>query len=135
MRNRLPIGPGPSGPKSRPPDTFRKRHGCVTFWLVSNIVLALIFFPELLSLMGDLSRHLPPIVVLLLIIILVGEMICLVGIFRWRKWAVYGYLGFWIAGILLRLMMGFYQARSIGNVIVTSIVFFGFIMPNIEDYE
>ncbi len=116
-------------------ETSRNRHGCVTLWLGANVVLGLILMPTLLSFTDDLNRVFPVPLVYLFLAVPIGEAICGIGILLWRKWAVYGYIALWIAGIVLRLYMGIFQARSVGTAVVTAIFMFGFILPNIENYD
>lgn len=132
---RPPNRPRIVGPSPQTPGEYRKRHGCLTIWLVLYIIVGLFSIVPLLGITVDMATIRPAPLVYLSIAVLIGELICVVGIFRWKKWGVYGFLILQTVGIVLRLSTGLFTLRSIVAVAIGYIMIFTFATPNLSDYE
>ena len=97
MQSNLP-GSDPYGypPPRPPPRAVRERSGCLNLWLIASIVFGLIALFGLIQVWELVLRtpnafqRVSPIGLILLSALLIGMLICVWGIWRWKRWAVYG---------------------------------------------
>jgi hypothetical protein len=72
-----------------------ERGGCLTAWLVVSTILTVIAGVAFMQLLSVLIRprafeDISPVGVLLLGGLMIGSSICLIGVWNWKRWGVYG---------------------------------------------
>jgi hypothetical protein len=108
----------------------KKRHGCVTAFLIWGIILSL--FPLFLFfyfrdyiLPEDLPNGITyNMMIIIGIINAILYIVCIVMLFRWKKWGFWGYILTVVLSIIINQLMG----QDIGNPIfyfVSIVILFG----------
>ena len=94
----------------------KKRHGCLTTWLVfmmlgnSISALAYLFGSQI---MRQILPDLPTWVFPLLAIITTFNTICTIALFKWKKWGFWGFLGSSVAALIINLSIGLGIGQSL----------------------
>ena len=108
----------------------KKRHGCLTAWLVLLVVLnalgsIFIFISKpLLAHMGQSTANLGPSwAVPVAGAICLLQLICVLGIFMWKKWGFYGYAVIAAANVVANAMQGKLVSGLIGAVVIVGILY------------
>lgn len=130
-----PDDPEPAKLASRIYVPTRERHGCLSVWLVLYAITGVIALFSISSMVPQLVRVLPALPVYLMFLVMLGEVICIVATFFWKKWGVYGYLALLTLSMILRLMLGLFTLRSVGSVVFGYAMMYFFALQNIDDYE
>jgi hypothetical protein len=86
----------------------KKRHGCLTAWLILNIAFTLIFI--ILYLVGagvsELPGGSPGWAIPVLVILLIFEIVCAVALFSWKKWGFWGFCAVNVIGLIVDIYLG-----------------------------
>jgi len=80
----------------------KKRHGCLTAWLILSIAFNLFFIFGYLSGAGVSvvpGAASPQWAVPVLVLLLILEIICVAALFSWKKWGFWGFCAVNIAGL------------------------------------
>lgn len=100
------ITPEQNMPPAQP--VKKKRHGCLTTWLIliiiANIVITFIDIGLILSDMDEYPGWAIPVDV----IIVVWVVVCAIAIFMWKKWGFYGFVGSAVIQAIVSIIVGNY---------------------------
>ena len=86
----------------------KKRHGCLTTWLVLTIIFNVIFTVLYLAGAGvsKSARGSPAWAIPVLVLLLIFEIICTLALFSWKKWGFWGFCAVNIIGIVADIGLG-----------------------------
>ena len=88
-------------------DRRKKRHGCLTAWLVLIIASSMVAIT--LYLAGDAvsltPRDAPQWAAPVLIALLILQIICVIALFKWKKWGVWGYCAVNATGLIVDVLL------------------------------
>lgn len=85
------------------PTMMPERGGCLTFWLGVQALFTGIAAIYFLNVLGQLGRVRSPglgLYLLILAALIAGMIACLIGIWRWKRWGVYGIVAISIASFI-----------------------------------
>ena len=68
----------------------KQQHGCLSLWLAGMFIFALWALAQILSALPLYSRTFGTFASYVLVGTLIAEMMCVIGIVRWKRWGVYG---------------------------------------------
>ena len=92
----------------------KKRHGCLTAWLVlmivANSVTALLYLVGF-NFVKDRLPNIPNWSILLFAILAAFNVVCAIALFKWKKWGFWGFL----INSVIALCVNFYVGLGIGN--------------------
>ena len=95
--------------------TQKQRHGCVTAWLILMIIanaftsIAYLFLGETIS--ANLPNPIPNSTMMLLALMSGLNLVFAIMLFKWKKWAFWGFAGTSLIAVVINLSQGL----SIGN--------------------
>jgi hypothetical protein len=101
-------------PAAQPPVKTKKRHGCLTVWLILIIIgCALSLVGYLVGSSFMVAANVPGWVIPVYIVISVLQLVCAIALFKWKKW------GFWgiIVATVISVIIGFATHMGIATVI------------------
>jgi len=87
----------------------KRRHGCLTAWLILMLVAnSLGFLIYLLGgeLVSDAYPDAPAWVFTVMMIFSLFNLICTVALFQWKKWGFWGFCASSVVGLLINLSIG-----------------------------
>jgi hypothetical protein len=94
--------------ESQPPVTSKKRHGCLTAWLLIIILFNIgVTIYTIVVVSSDPEQYYAwamPVQ----IIFGVWSVICAIAIFMWKKWGFYGFFLGAVAGMITNIVIGNY---------------------------
>jgi hypothetical protein len=103
-------------PPNVPVEEGKKRHGCLTVYLVSLVVLGLA--SALLFLLSSVPRYFPnapawagPVLLVLSLVNLVWP----IAMFRWKKWGFWGFCVSCVVGIAINIAIGMDVVESVSG--------------------
>lgn len=91
---------------------MNERHGCLTAWLIFTIVinyLTALFFLRCEEYLPQLPMQMP----IVLAGLCVFNVMCVVALFRWKKWGFYGIAASGIIAVVINLSLGIHPARAL----------------------
>jgi len=95
---------------------LKKRHGCLTAWLIFMIVvnsLATLFY----LLAGEIIRQNLPKFPVGMIPVLAGlcafNVVCAVALFKWKLWGFYGVVASSVLALVANLSLGIHPVRAL----------------------
>ncbi|GCE03168.1 hypothetical protein [Dictyobacter aurantiacus] len=98
------------------PAPRRKRGGCLTAWLIFNLVvvvaLTLLYFMATLGAMANNTTTVSPFVFLLLGVVGIIGIVGLSLLLAWKKWGFYLVAGYVLIGIVLSFVTGSVDVRT-----------------------
>jgi hypothetical protein len=114
--------------------TERRRHGCLTAWLIfmlvanSLLAVALVLTGVLSNTLNEAAAQqgtpvLPGWAIFVSIGILLFNIVCAIALLNWKKWGFYGFLGSTVASFVINLALGVPIAQSIGGFIGVAILY------------
>ena len=109
------------------PTSTKQRHGCLTAYLVVMLIAnfgTLISYLVIKYALQDSATDIPPIpdwAFATLLTLGMGNIICVVAIFRWKLWGFWGFACLAFATLLVNLQLGFSFAEVVSD--LTAIVF------------
>src|SRR5688572_25648207 len=111
MENRLMYPKFPStnpDPQPNPSNvTYRReRGGCLNIWLVLSTGITIFSVMTLLAITGPGLKTDSVAYALALTVLVVVNLVCLLGIWKWKRWGVYGIVATSIASAIIELMFG-----------------------------
>ncbi len=83
-------------PPREPPKSMRERSGCLNLWLGASAIFGAIAVLSLIQLWQVVSRtpnafqRISPISLILYSALLIGMLVSVGGIWKWKQWGVYG---------------------------------------------
>jgi hypothetical protein len=77
----------------------KKRHGCLTTWLILIILGAVA--STIIVLVGAAAVGLSTWVIIVEIVVCVIEIVCAIALFGWKKW---GFYGFCVAAVIMIIL-------------------------------
>lgn len=95
----------------------KKRHGCLTAWLVlliilnslsifGSVLMYFLFDPEMFQMPGMPAVDMPTWLIVASVFGSLFSLIFSVALFLWKKWAFWGYLGINILNIAILMLAG-----------------------------
>jgi hypothetical protein len=116
--------PGPSSAAGFAP--VQERGGCLTIWLVLLIIVNPLLGLYYLGNGSQLSSllHLPSWTMPVLVIFAVINTVCAVGIWMWKKWGAFGFIGSGIIVFFVNLATLGLNASSIGGVVGIALMWY-----------
>lgn len=120
----VPVEPSPAifgasfidAQASMVPGEKKKRHGCLTAYLIlviiANSALALVCLLASDTIRGNLRSSSEWVVPVLIPLALVN-LVCAIGLFQWKEWGFWGYCVSTIVGFFVNLAAGFGIFQSI----------------------
>ena len=111
-----PVTPAPGG---------KKRHGCLTAWLIIIIIACAVSIIMYLATTSLISSELDMAgwVVPVLVILLVFEIVCAIALFMWKKWGFWGFCAIVVISIIINLSLGLGITASLGGLVGLAILF------------
>jgi hypothetical protein len=104
----------------------KQRHGCLTAWLVlmivANAATAVLYLIAGAAFRQKLPNA-PDWVLPVLIGMGVVNVVCAVGLFRWKKWGFYGFLVTSVMAFAVNLMLGLGIARALLGLVGVAILY------------
>lgn len=122
-----PANPTPVPPvQAQPPIyTGKKRHGCLTTWLILmiignfySIIANLVSMKSIINFYGTST-----ISVLLLCLLGVANILFVIALFRWKKWGFYGFAASSVLVFILNLAIGLKLWQSIAGLVGIAILY------------
>jgi hypothetical protein len=114
----MPQSDVPAQNTAPPPRSERKRHGCLTTWLIIMVILNLL---GILLVAGIFAAYDAPG---WLLAVSIGSgllsLLFIIGVFMWKKWGAYGIIAIYIISIILDIVSGSYTSIA-GSVIGLSV--------------
>lgn len=87
----------------------KKRHGCLTAWLISMIVAnsatALMYLLGAETIRGSFPNA-PGWAFPVLIVFSLFNLVCAIALFQWKKWGFWGFCGSSIVAVVVNLSIG-----------------------------
>jgi hypothetical protein len=105
----------------------KKRHGCLTTWLVLTIIFNVIFTVLYLAGAG-VSKSLrgsPTWAIPVLVLLLIFEIVCTLALFSWKKWGFWGFCAVNVIGIVVDIGLGISIVWPLVAVLVNIAVLYG----------
>jgi hypothetical protein len=105
----------------------KKRHGCLTTWLVLTIIFSVIFTVLLLAGAGvsKSPRGSPTWAIPALVLLLIFEIVCTLALFSWKKWGFWGFCAVNIIGIVVDIGLGISIVWPLVAVLVSIAMLYG----------
>ena len=124
MNQNLLQSQTPSSPET---EKTKKRHGCLTTWLVLTIIFNVIFTVLLLAGAGvsKSSRGSHTWAIPALVLLLIFEIVCTLALFSWKKWGFWGFCAVNIIGIVVDIGLGISIVWPLVAVLVSIAVLYG----------
>lgn len=107
--------------------TFQKeRHGCLTTWLIIILVVNSLAF--LLYLFGagfirEAAPELPTWVIPVSVVLVLINIVCTIGLFRWQKWGFWGIVVTTVASAVISFSVGFGVGESLRELIAIAVLY------------
>jgi hypothetical protein len=110
----------------------RQRHGCLTAWLIFLIVgnslsilsnLAFSVSPQISSTLAAQGIDMPGWTWLLLAVLGIFNVVCAIGLLKWKKWGFYGFVASSVAAFIINLSVGVNIATSLFGFIGIAILY------------
>lgn len=105
----------------------KKRHGCVTAWLilliVANSLTALTYLVANDMIQQNLPTPISDTMLYLLAVIGVCNVVFAVYLFKWKKWAFWGFIGSSVAATAINLSSGLPVGQSLMGLIGIAILY------------
>jgi hypothetical protein len=105
----------------------KKRHGCLTAWLILNIAFSIIFI--ILYIVGagvsELPGGSPGWAIPVLIILLIFEIVCAVALFSWKKWGFWGFCVINVVGLIVDIFLGISLLWPCISILVSIVILYG----------
>jgi hypothetical protein len=107
-------------------DQNKKRHVCLTAWLILMIIANALM--SLTYLMGSQSirqqfPQAPPWVFTVLGVMALINLVCALALWKWKKWGFYGFVASSLVAFVINLMVGVTIYRALFGVIGFVILF------------
>jgi hypothetical protein len=99
-----------TAPPTAPPQ--KKRHGCLTAWLIIIIifnaigVLGSALAAAIGSSFAGLDINVPVWSSILSIILAIAAIVCAIGLFMWKKWGFWGLIGIEAVNVIVSIIGG-----------------------------
>ena len=105
----------------------KKRHGCLTTWLVLTIIFNVIFTVLYLAGAGvsKSPRGSPAWAIPVLVLLLVFEIICTLALFSWKKWGFWGFCAINLIGLIVDIGLGINMVWPSIAVLLSIAILFG----------
>ncbi|MCC6612136.1 MAG: hypothetical protein IT320_01595 [Anaerolineae bacterium] len=116
----------------------RERGGCLTLYLVVSLFaggLALISILELLS-YQRYAEVIPPWLIVIVGVLIAAQIVCIVGIYSWKAWGVYGLAASMIVSNLFQLMLSLGNPGSnLVQLVVQPLVLYILVKDKMPEFE
>jgi hypothetical protein len=113
---------GTPTPATPAPGKTKKRHGCLTTWLII-IIIANIIVTFLNAGLLSVTEKVPGWAIPVYAIIGVFNVVCAIALFMWKKWGFYGFCASAIVAIIANIAMGVNPFSAISSVIGIAILY------------
>ncbi len=104
----------------------KQRHGCLTAWLVlmiiANSLVALMYLFASRAIMQKWPNA-PVWAWPLLTVLSLGNVVCSVALFQWKKWGFFGFVGTSILTLVVNLTIGVKIAQALLGVLGAAILY------------
>ncbi len=105
----------------------KERHGCVTAWLilmlVTNSIVAIIYFFARESVTDNLPGNVSESMILLLGLLSISNVGFAILLFRWKRWAFYGFVVTSLGAFLINLDIGLGIGQSLLGLVGIAILY------------
>ena len=100
--------------------TIKKRHGCLTAWLilmiVANSAMAL-FYLLGMQIMKEAYPNVPVWLFLILTPLGVFNLICAIALFNWKKWGFWGFCVSSVIAMIVNIFIGLGIGQSVAGLL------------------
>jgi len=100
-----PPTPPPAQPQGPQP---KRRHGCLTTWLIIIILANIISAIVVASVASSVSSNIPGWLIPAEIVFGVWAVVCAIALFMWKKWGFWGFFVGAVAGMIANIASGDY---------------------------
>lgn len=115
----------------------RNRGGCLTLWLILAFLfgsLGTIGYLFLTDTMYDTYPDAPSGIFIAFGILTLIQVVCVVGIWMWKRWGLYGWFVVAFIGLILNFILGEIVSGLVGFVIGSGILLF-LIRDKMQEFE
>ena len=116
-----------SGTETKTPEQTRKRHGCLTLWLILTIAFSVTFIVLYSTGIGinAASRSSAGWAIPILVILLIFQVVCAVALFMWKKWGFWGICAINAIGLFVDILLGLSIIWPTAAVIISIAMLYG----------
>ena len=128
-------------PPRPPPQSARERGGCLSLWLAASALFGALAVITLLQLWNlvlqtpNAFQRVSPVVLVLFSALIIGLLVCLGGIWNWKRWGVYGAALCSIVSPFVESAMGVANAQDWIAPIIQIAVLWYLVKDKWDDFE
>ena len=82
------------------------RGGCLSLWLGASVLFSIIAGFVILGAGGELTRRGYGLLFVFAIAAIVVNLVCIYGIYNWKRWGVIGFIAATVIGLVLNMIGG-----------------------------
>jgi hypothetical protein len=121
-----PLSHDPVKPTLPPGE--KRRHGCVTAWLVLNAISVVVSWISIAAIKGaglqvPTTIEMTPLYLIYAGISGILMWVCVVGLWKFKRWAFYGWVALFVAGAIGNLVMGLAWSGIFGSAIGLALLY------------
>lgn len=88
------------------------RGGCLSLWLGASVLFSILALFLFFGIGGELTRRGYGLLFIFGIVAVIINLVCLYGIYNWKRWGVYGFVAADIIGLVVNVIAGSVTAAT-----------------------